>query len=514
MGNLNVVAVMIVRNEADNLPHLFASAKGLVDEWMVLDTGSTDGTVGVATELGATVVEDPWDDDFARSRNLAVWEAETRFPDAEWFLQLDGDERVVHPEAIAAELQHFPGPIAGVHVVSPTVEGGMEPNLQARLWREAAGLRYHLPVHACLDLSVLRDKEGRVHLPPVKSGWIHHEGYATEDGRRENALRTLRICSTKLPADDPHRLISECRALVALQSWPEAAERGMKLITEWRGRAGEEGIPSVLPYLFTARALLLQGDVENSTLLLAECIQKGGGEDAGTWGNLLQNAAFGLMATSIQALRGGGDPSSHVYQSHDILKALNQTGVLALGIQDEILDELRTYKELCNLQSDLAWALPQEALNEIQKRAPGGVAVELGSGSTTTHLVKHFDRVYSVEHDPAFLNPVETGSAYIYAPLQDLPGGERVWYSRNAVEALLPNSFDFLLIDGPPGVFGRKGLLYHLDLFKSLNSAMILVDDTNRQAEKELVEALEEYTGRTAVHHLAPSRGTAFSVFP
>ena len=72
---------------------------------------------------------------------------------------------------------------------------------------------------------------------------------------------------------------------------------------------------------------------------------------------------------------------------------------------------------------------------------------------------------------------------------------------------------DFLLIDGPPGVFGRKGLLHHLDLFKSLDTAMILVDDTNRQAEKELVEALERHTGRKAVHHLAPSRGTAFAVF-
>ena len=82
MAKLLVVAPMIVRNEAENLPALFESARGLVDAWVIVDTGSTDNTIEVARSLGATVIEDPWDDDFARSRNVVLSHAEEVHPDA------------------------------------------------------------------------------------------------------------------------------------------------------------------------------------------------------------------------------------------------------------------------------------------------------------------------------------------------------------------------------------------------------------------------------------------------
>jgi glycosyltransferase involved in cell wall biosynthesis len=93
-----ITACMIVRNEAHNLPACFASAAGVVDEWIVLDTGSTDGTVNVARSLGATVLQDPWRDDFSYSRNLSLEPATGR-----WILILDGDDRLHDP----AELRRF-----------------------------------------------------------------------------------------------------------------------------------------------------------------------------------------------------------------------------------------------------------------------------------------------------------------------------------------------------------------------------------------------------------------------
>jgi len=48
---------MIVKNEEKNLPVLWASVKNVVDEWVVVDTGSTDNTVKIAKELGAKVYE-------------------------------------------------------------------------------------------------------------------------------------------------------------------------------------------------------------------------------------------------------------------------------------------------------------------------------------------------------------------------------------------------------------------------------------------------------------------------
>ena len=60
---------MIMKNEEDELPLVIASAAGLADEIVIYDTGSTDRSVVLARELGATVVEGYWDDDFSRARN-------------------------------------------------------------------------------------------------------------------------------------------------------------------------------------------------------------------------------------------------------------------------------------------------------------------------------------------------------------------------------------------------------------------------------------------------------------
>ena len=47
---------MIVKNEESRLPQTLKSVKGIVDEMVVLDTGSTDRTVEIAREFGARVI--------------------------------------------------------------------------------------------------------------------------------------------------------------------------------------------------------------------------------------------------------------------------------------------------------------------------------------------------------------------------------------------------------------------------------------------------------------------------
>ena len=50
---------MIVKDEARNLPRCLDSVRGLVDEMVILDTGSIDGTPGLAAEAGARVLSFP-----------------------------------------------------------------------------------------------------------------------------------------------------------------------------------------------------------------------------------------------------------------------------------------------------------------------------------------------------------------------------------------------------------------------------------------------------------------------
>ena len=93
---------MIMKNEEDELPLVIASAAGLADEIVIYDTGSTDRSVALARELGATVVEGYWDDDFSRARNEAL-----EYCVGDWILWLDADE-AIHGDAAAfrARLAH------------------------------------------------------------------------------------------------------------------------------------------------------------------------------------------------------------------------------------------------------------------------------------------------------------------------------------------------------------------------------------------------------------------------
>src|SRR5512134_3132536 len=78
------------------LPGCLESARGAVDEVVVVDTGSSDRTRELARAAGAKVVEWAWRDDFAAARNEAL-----RHATGGWILVLDADERLA-PGAAAA----------------------------------------------------------------------------------------------------------------------------------------------------------------------------------------------------------------------------------------------------------------------------------------------------------------------------------------------------------------------------------------------------------------------------
>ena len=80
---------MIVKNEAGHLGHCLDSVRGLVDELVVVDTGSTDGTVQEARDRGAAVKVFPWTGHFSEARNVSLAAAT-----GDWILVLDADEAI------------------------------------------------------------------------------------------------------------------------------------------------------------------------------------------------------------------------------------------------------------------------------------------------------------------------------------------------------------------------------------------------------------------------------------
>jgi len=78
---------MIVKDEKQYLAHCLASVKPIVDEMIVVDTGSTDSTKDIAVSFGAKVYDYDWNHDFAEARNFSISKAS-----GSWILIMDADE--------------------------------------------------------------------------------------------------------------------------------------------------------------------------------------------------------------------------------------------------------------------------------------------------------------------------------------------------------------------------------------------------------------------------------------
>ncbi len=86
---LKITLSMIVKNEEKNLRECLESVKNVVDEIVIVDTGSTDETIHIAKEFDAEVYHYKWRNDFSSARNYALSKST-----GDWILYLDADEKL------------------------------------------------------------------------------------------------------------------------------------------------------------------------------------------------------------------------------------------------------------------------------------------------------------------------------------------------------------------------------------------------------------------------------------
>ena len=82
-----ITQCIIAKNEEENIEHCLSHLKPVVDEQIVIDTGSTDRTVELAEIMGAKVFHFDWIDDFSAARNFALDKSK-----GDWIIFLDCDE--------------------------------------------------------------------------------------------------------------------------------------------------------------------------------------------------------------------------------------------------------------------------------------------------------------------------------------------------------------------------------------------------------------------------------------
>jgi glycosyltransferase involved in cell wall biosynthesis len=165
-------AFLIVKNEAVDLPGCLASLKGLADELVLVDGGSTDATAALAQAAGARVFN-RFFDGFAAQKQFALDQCTL-----DWVLSIDADERVT--PALAAEIKDIVKRADAADGYELRREmyflgrrlrfGGVGTDWPLRLFKRAKGKFSAVSVHERIEIS---GRVGRLQKP------LQHFSYAT-----------------------------------------------------------------------------------------------------------------------------------------------------------------------------------------------------------------------------------------------------------------------------------------------------------------------------------------------
>jgi putative peptidoglycan lipid II flippase len=188
---MKISACIITLNEERNLPRCLKSIAALVDEIVVIDSGSSDGTPEIARQFGARVVQQKWLG-YVLQKNFALQQA--THP---WVLSIDADEEI--SKELAAALM---GLKIGHATDAPSSPNGYQfsrlvfyrgrwirhgdwyPDRLVRLFRRAEARFTGGQVHEKLELPGTH---------PILPGHLHHFTYDNAEDRNNRCARYARL---------------------------------------------------------------------------------------------------------------------------------------------------------------------------------------------------------------------------------------------------------------------------------------------------------------------------------
>ncbi|WP_339263877.1 glycosyltransferase [Geobacillus sp. FSL K6-3411] len=167
---------MIVKDEEKTIRRCLDSVSGIVDEIIVVDTGSTDNTKQIVKEYTNKVYDYKWNHNFAEARNYAA-----SFASGEWILVLDADEYVdkENLKQTIRELRSNNGQydIYSVNIINFIGQYGenIVQHRHARLYRNNGNIHFFRSIHEQLE-----DRENKEVKIGLSSLIVYHSGYLTK----------------------------------------------------------------------------------------------------------------------------------------------------------------------------------------------------------------------------------------------------------------------------------------------------------------------------------------------
>jgi GT2 family glycosyltransferase/tetratricopeptide (TPR) repeat protein/2-polyprenyl-3-methyl-5-hydroxy-6-metoxy-1,4-benzoquinol methylase len=196
---------MIVRDNARTIEATLRSIRPWVDEMIVVDTGSTDGTPQIAAQLGARVFHFPWRDSFAAARNESL-----RYARGRWIFWMDSDDTI--DEANGRKLRELVeretdpsilGFVMQVHCPGAGDEGNLNVTVvdHVKLFRNLPHLRFTGRIHEQI-LPAIRRSGGETAWTDI---FVVHSGYDhSPEGQERKKQRDLHLLQLELKEQPNH----------------------------------------------------------------------------------------------------------------------------------------------------------------------------------------------------------------------------------------------------------------------------------------------------------------------
>lgn len=190
--DFSLALCVITKNEENFIGGCIESVIDVVDEIILVDTGSTDSTKEIAFRYGAKVIETVWEDDFSKVKNLAL-----EYVNTDWIIFLDADERL-HPEdknkmletisKCADNTEAILTKILNYQDVYCSVTGEIHSNY--RIFKNKKSLRFVYPIHE----NLFNIEENRPPITVISDIRIIHLGYISFiANKRQKSKRNISI---------------------------------------------------------------------------------------------------------------------------------------------------------------------------------------------------------------------------------------------------------------------------------------------------------------------------------
>jgi glycosyltransferase involved in cell wall biosynthesis len=258
---VSLSAAIIVKDEAARLDACLTSIRGLVDEIVVVDSGSTDDTVAVAEQHGAVVAHEPWQGDFSTPRNRSL-----ELATCDWILSVDADEHVRGDFDDARAFLERADEYVGF-AVRFVPRAGWTPSREHRLWRNRPDIRFEGHIHESVVPSIQAAADvDALAVAAFDDFTIHHVGGDADRRARDEPLLVAEI------AHDPDRPL----VYDHLARMYEAAGDGERAVATWKrgisvARARDTIHPSDRPlYNGLVQHLLANGVIDDELEILVD----------------------------------------------------------------------------------------------------------------------------------------------------------------------------------------------------------------------------------------------------